>query len=58
MKLVLGCDCKFVSGPYPKWTYVFAFLVGLCKFVARVPVFVIAPVDINKLIGFKAVPQV
>ena len=49
---------KIVSWPYPNQTYGFASHSGLWKIVARVPVFVISPVVINILIGFRAVPQV
>ena len=49
---------QIVSGLYPNRTYGFASPVGLWKVVARVPVFVIAPVDINTFIGFKSVTQV
>ena len=48
---------KIFSRPYTKRTYGFALPAGLWKVVARVTVFVISPVAINTLIGFKAVPQ-
>ena len=49
---------KIVSGMYPNRTYILDSTPGLWKFMARVPVFVISPVVINTLIGFKAVPHV
>ena len=49
---------KIVSGPYSNLKYGFDSPAGLWKVVARVPVFVIALVAINELIGLKAVPQV
>ena len=48
---------KIVSGPYPNWTNIFDSPAGLWKVMSMVMVFLIAPVDINTLIGFKAVPQ-
>ena len=44
-----------VNGPYTNQTYLFNPPIGLWEVVARVTVFVIAPVTINALIGFKAV---
>ena len=49
---------KMVSGPYTNWTCGFTPPAGLWKVVAAVTVFVIAPVAIGTLIGFKAVPEV
>ena len=49
---------QIVSRSYPNWTYVFATPAGSWKVMARVLVFVIEPVVINTLIGFKEVPQV
>ena len=48
---------KTVSEPNIYQTYGFSYPTGLCKFVARVPVFVIYPVVINTLIGFNTVTQ-
>ena len=47
-----------VSGPYPKWTYGFSSPTVLWEVVARVTVFVISPVIIKALVGFKEVTQV
>ena len=47
-----------ISGPHPNHKYGFASPTGLWKFMVRVLVFVISSVAINKLIGFKVVPQV
>ena len=49
---------KVVRGTYSKRTYGFDSPAGLWKVLMRVTVFVIAPVAINALIGFKSVPQV
>ena len=49
---------KIVTRLYPNRTYGFSSPTVLCEVVARVPVVVISPVGINKIIGFKAVPQV
>ena len=46
------------SGIHPTRTYGFASPTGLWKIVARVTVFVISPLSINTLIGFKSVTQV
>ena len=54
MIIVLGCDWKFPVGQ----AYGFASSTGLRKVMARVPIFVIAPVAINTLIRFKAVTQI
>ena len=49
---------KIFSWTYPNRAYGFSSPTGLWKVVARVPVFVIAPVDINTMIGFKKVTSV
>ena len=49
---------KMFSGMYPNRTYGFSPPTGLWRFVARVLVFVISHIVINKLIGFKAVTKV
>ena len=49
---------QIISGQYPNRTYWFYSPTGLWKVLVRLPFFVIAPVEINTLIGFKAVPQV
>ena len=49
---------QVVGGTYPNRTYVFSSPTVLWEVVARVLVFVIAPVAINILIGLKEVPQV
>ena len=49
---------QFFSGTYPDLKYGFASPAGLCKVVARVPVFVILPVSINTFISFKEVPEI
>ena len=47
-----------ISGMYPNWTHGFSSPAGLWKVVTRVPFFVISPVAINTMIGFKEVTQV
>ena len=49
---------KIFSGMYPNRTYGFSLPEVLWKVVAKMPIFVISPVTINILIGFKAVTQV
>ena len=49
---------QVVGGTYPNRTYVFSSPAVLWEVVARVLVFVIAPVAIHILIGLKEVPQV
>ena len=46
-----------VIDPYSNRTYRFASLTGLFKVVARVLIFVISPVSINTMIGYKVFPQ-
>ena len=53
MILVLRCDRKLTVGRIPNQKYGFASPTGFWKVVARVTVFVISPVTINILIGFK-----
>ena len=53
-----GMWLKIVSGTYPNQTYGFSSPAGLWKVVTRVPVFMVSPVVMNTLIGFKAVLQV
>ena len=48
---------KIVSVTYPNIKYGFTSPAGLWKVLDRVLIFVISPVAINKLIGFKAVTQ-
>ena len=49
---------QIFSELYPNRTYGFSSPNGLWKVVATVPFFVISPVAIDTLIGFKAVPLV
>ena len=58
LKLILWCDSKLSLSRIKNRTYRLNPPAGLCKVVARVLVFNIAPVLINKLIGFNEVPQV
>ena len=57
LKLVLGCDCKFSFGCIQNWTYIFSSPTDLWNVLVIVPVFFIAPVTINTMIGFKSVPH-
>ena len=49
---------KIFSGPYSNYTYLFSTHAGLCKVVMRVTIFVVSPIIINALIGFKEISQV
>ena len=49
---------KNISGMYPNCTYGFSSPTGLWKVVARVPVFAVPPVLIDKFVGFNSVTQV
>ena len=49
---------QFVSGTFPNRTYGFDSPAGFWKEFAKVPGFVISPVAVDTLTGFKSVPQV